>query len=407
MNLLDSLPLNIKNLLSRLEKNNNYNNNELILSRFYSLNSEDKTINKIFDILNYDRILNKFKEPINIKNLKTLFLKEYLPENLQEENYINPSQSSISSFKKDLNDNIISNNSIKNCIHKIKTPPDLLNENFNHLLTNSLKNDNFNFSFINNSLSSNKEDNNINLIENNKKKKKKSLIKNNILLEKKKKREKKEFKKIFKQKIIKNPKKLNFGLKEISSKVIEIIKREKQTSYKEISDEIINNINESGTKDEKNIRRRIYDSLNVMKSINLFSKDKRTKKIFWNTKNENEEIDVLDNNEKNNLNKEIEKILNELKLKNEKINNLSEELKSLKYIIERNKKIDNIIDENKKIYCPFLILEFPYYKPENNKREIKVSINENNTKIHIGFDSANQLYADLDAISKIKNISKI
>ena len=179
MNLLDSLPLNIKNLLSRLEKNNNYNNNELILSRFYSLNSEDKTINKIFDILNYDRILNKFKEPINIKNLKTLFLKEYLPENLQEENYINPSQSSISSFKKDLNDNIISNNSIKNCIHKIKTPPDLLNENFNHLLTNSLKNDNFNFSFINNSLSSNKEDNNINLIENDNKEKKKSIIKNN------------------------------------------------------------------------------------------------------------------------------------------------------------------------------------------------------------------------------------
>ena len=173
MNLLDSLPLNIKNLLSRLEKNNNYNNNELILSRFYSLNSEDKTINKIFDILNYDRILNKFKEPINIKNLKTLFLKEYLPENLQEENYINPSQSSISSFKKDLNDNIISNNSIKNCILKIKTPPDLINENFNHLLTNSLKNDNFNFSFINNSLSSNKEDNNINLIENDNKEKKK------------------------------------------------------------------------------------------------------------------------------------------------------------------------------------------------------------------------------------------
>ena len=42
MNLLEFVPLNIKNLLMRLEKNKNYNNNELILSRFYSLNSDLK-----------------------------------------------------------------------------------------------------------------------------------------------------------------------------------------------------------------------------------------------------------------------------------------------------------------------------------------------------------------------------
>jgi hypothetical protein len=405
MNLLDSLPLNIKNLLSRLEKNNNYNNNELILSRFYSLNSEDKTIIKIFDILNYDRKLNKFKEPINIKNLKTLFLKEYLPENLQEENYINPSQSSNSSFKKDVNDNIISNNSIKNCIHKIKTPPDLMNENFNHLLTNSLKNDNFNFSFINNSLSSNKEDNNINLIENDNKEKKKSLINNNLLLEKKKKREKKEFKKIFKQKKIKNPKKINFGLKEISSKVIEIIKREKQTSYKEISDEIINNLNESGTKDEKNIRRRIYDSLNVMKSIHLFSKEKKTKKIFWNGKKEFQ--NEIDYNDIYNINKEIEKFSNEISLKKETINNLLEQYKSINYIIERNKLMDHSIDENKKIYCPFIFFEIPNVEKDSSKKEIRVLMNENKNKIHIAFNSKLQLYGDLDAIKKLNNNLKI
>ena len=50
-----------------------------------------------------------------------------------------------------------------------------------------------------------------------------------------------------------------FGLKEISNRVREIIKRVGTTSYKEISDEIVNEINEKNTKDEKNIRRRIYD----------------------------------------------------------------------------------------------------------------------------------------------------
>ena len=73
-----------------------------------------------------------------------------------------------------------------------------------------------------------------------------------------------------------------FGLKEISNRVREIIKRVGTTSYKEISDEIVSEINEKNIKDEKNIRRRIYDSLNVMKSMKLFKKDKETKKIVWN-----------------------------------------------------------------------------------------------------------------------------
>ena len=65
-----------------------------------------------------------------------------------------------------------------------------------------------------------------------------------------------------------------FGLKEISNRVREIIKRVGTTSYKEISDEIVSEINEKNIKDEKNIRRRIYDSLNVMKSMKFFKKDK-------------------------------------------------------------------------------------------------------------------------------------
>ena len=48
---------------------------------------------------------------------------------------------------------------------------------------------------------------------------------------------------------------------------MDIIKQSGQTTYKAISDQIVNEINEKNEKDEKNIRRRIYDSLNVMKSM--------------------------------------------------------------------------------------------------------------------------------------------
>jgi hypothetical protein len=73
----------------------------------------------------------------------------------------------------------------------------------------------------------------------------------------------------------------HFGLKEISKKVKEIVKKLRKTTYKEISDLIINQMNEKDTKDEKNIRRRIYDSLNVMKAMNLFQKDPSNKFILW------------------------------------------------------------------------------------------------------------------------------
>jgi len=81
----------------------------------------------------------------------------------------------------------------------------------------------------------------------------------------------------------------SFGLKEISKNVLKIVKRCKSTSYKEISDLIVTNINAdlNGTKDEKNIRRRIYDSLNVMKAMNLFKNEKNLKKIVFNNSVQN------------------------------------------------------------------------------------------------------------------------
>jgi hypothetical protein len=75
-----------------------------------------------------------------------------------------------------------------------------------------------------------------------------------------------------------------FGLKEIWENIKRIVKTLKRTTYKQISDIIISEINETvaDCKDEKNNRRRIYDSLNVMKAMKLFKKDKNEKYILWN-----------------------------------------------------------------------------------------------------------------------------
>jgi hypothetical protein len=211
----------------------------------------------------------------------------------------------------------------------------------------------------------------------------------------------------------------SYGLKEISNRVREIIKRNGQTSYKEISDEIVSEINQQGSKDEKNIRRRIYDSLNVMKSMKLFKKDKNSKKIVWNFIEDTNILDDDFNDNFNNLynvnsnelkllNDKIKDIDNKVNLKKQKYNALNLELLSLQSILDRNKKpnMENI-DENKKIYFPFIIIEFPEKLNSSNEGKIKIAMNESRTKAHFGFDSANRLYGDLDAITKIKQNNNI
>ena len=198
-----------------------------------------------------------------------------------------------------------------------------------------------------------------------------------------------------------------FGLKEISKRVMEIIKQSGQTTYKAISDQIVNEINEKSAKDEKNIRRRIYDSLNVMKSMKLFHRDKNSKNIMWNYDQEYDPLNEIENknegDEKNNEFKEDSKNIIELKKaikeKREKCALLNKELIGLKNVLERNHKEDANVPENNKLYFPFIVIEF-----QNNKEpKINIALNEDQTKAHLGFDEADAMYGDLDMVSKIGN----
>lgn len=208
----------------------------------------------------------------------------------------------------------------------------------------------------------------------------------------------------------------SFGLKEISKRVMEIIKESGQTTYKAISDQIVSEINEKSVKDEKNIRRRIYDSLNVMKSMKLFHKDKESKVIMWNyeqeinplnsnmnysnfddnNENKNKTIELDEDKSEGNLannntisnksnenntqcgnskneNSKIQELKNQIKEKTEKNYLLTRELQGLKNILERNRKINDSIKESDKLYFPFIVIEMP-----NNKNKTKNNSSDNN-----------------------------
>ena len=379
---LNSFPENIKVLLIKLFEEKESKNRELILSNFFKLNSENINIKNIFEKLKFDKNKNTFSNPLDLNNIYSVFKNELSSNNentKKNEEKEKKKEIIIPKLKEEKNEKLRRSTRIR---YKKYDEDEIIYENKFRKNKKTLlkkKRKELNINKLNSSFSQSENSDNLN--------------KKNIL----------------------NSRTNTLGLKEISNKVKEIMKRKGQTTYKEISDEIVSEIKGKGIKDEKNIRRRIYDALNVMKSINLFQKEKGSKKIMWNYSEGKNYIVPFENNNifnKKNYDKDyydkINDLNNDISIKKKTLKVLSKELNSLKFIIERNKKNNINIDENTKIYFPFLIIEFP--KNLNNQNEdeenkIKVSMNENRTKAHFGFNAANKLYGDLDALSKIRKHS--
>lgn len=79
------------------------------------------------------------------------------------------------------------------------------------------------------------------------------------------------------------PDKAGKGLRHFSMKVCEKVQEKGKTTYNEVADDLVteelkNNSYDTNC-DQKNIRRRVYDALNVLMAINVISKDK--KEIRW------------------------------------------------------------------------------------------------------------------------------
>jgi hypothetical protein len=78
----------------------------------------------------------------------------------------------------------------------------------------------------------------------------------------------------------------NKGLRHFSQRVCEKVREKGATTYNEVADELVKELTESEKRspssepiDHKNIRRRVYDALNVLMAMNIISKEK--KEIRW------------------------------------------------------------------------------------------------------------------------------
>jgi hypothetical protein len=71
------------------------------------------------------------------------------------------------------------------------------------------------------------------------------------------------------------------GLRHFSMRVCQKVQKKKTTTYNEVADELVIELSDPSLSnvDQKNIRRRVYDALNVLMAMGMIAKEK--KEIRW------------------------------------------------------------------------------------------------------------------------------
>uniref|UniRef100_A0A9R1SLB4 Transcription factor Dp-1, a n=2 Tax=Cyprinus carpio TaxID=7962 RepID=A0A9R1SLB4_CYPCA len=151
------------------------------------------------------------------------------------------------------------------------------------------------------------------------------------------------------------------GLRHFSMKVCEKVQRKGVTTYNEVADELVaefssgdNHIspNDAHVYDQKNIRRRVYDALNVLMAMNIISKEK--KEIKW--------IGLPTNSaqECQNLEVERQRRLERIKQKQSQLQELILQQIAFKNLVQRNRQREQQTKRpppaNSVIHLPFIIV---------------------------------------------------
>ncbi|CAI9612911.1 unnamed protein product, partial [Staurois parvus] len=189
------------------------------------------------------------------------------------------------------------------------------------------------------------------------------------------------------------------GLRHFSMKVCEKVQKKGTTSYNEVADELVaefsstdNHIspNESAY-DQKNIRRRVYDALNVLMAMNIISKEK--KEIKW--------IGLPTNSaqECQNLEVERQRRLERIKQKQSQLQELILQQIAFKNLVQRNRQTEQQTNRsppsNSVIHLPFIIVN------TSKKTVIDCSISNDKFEYLFNFDNTFEIHDDIEVLKRM------
>ncbi|KAI8037630.1 transcription factor Dp [Drosophila gunungcola] len=190
------------------------------------------------------------------------------------------------------------------------------------------------------------------------------------------------------------PDKAGKGLRHFSMKVCEKVQEKGKTTYNEVADELVaeemkNNAYDNNC-DQKNIRRRVYDALNVLMAINVISKDK--KEIRWIGLPANSAEQFLALEEENSLRRE------RIKQKNEMLREMIMQHVAFKGLVERNKRNESqgvVPSPNASIQLPFIIVN------THKSTKINCSVTNDKSEYIFKFDKTFEMHDDIEVLKRM------
>jgi hypothetical protein len=141
------------------------------------------------------------------------------------------------------------------------------------------------------------------------------------------------------------------GLREFSWRVCMKVEEKGCTSYNEVADELVHEMShDDPSYDQKNIRRRVYDALNVLMAIGVITKDRKLIRWIGLPSGVRQEI--------NELEREKQELVEAIGLKRRIISERLRNEVAIRRLILRNKTLDSAgqLTNRATVKLPFLLL---------------------------------------------------
>ncbi|CAI5441566.1 unnamed protein product [Caenorhabditis angaria] len=190
------------------------------------------------------------------------------------------------------------------------------------------------------------------------------------------------------------------GLRHFSTKVCEKVKQKGLTNYNEVADELVAEYFENNMIhqvdvvkqefDMKNIRRRVYDALNVLLAMNIITKNKKDIRWLGLPASSAQEITRLEEEKKRRE--------QSIKSKLETLQEMIVQLVTYKNLVAKNRDIEKVQgrpDQNSLLYLPFLIVN------TNKDALVDCSVSSDKSEYLFSFDKPFEIHDDIEILKKL------
>lgn len=189
--------------------------------------------------------------------------------------------------------------------------------------------------------------------------------------------------------------KVGKGLRHFSMKVCEKVKEKGVTTYNEVADELVQEEIEGQpidplSYDQKNIRRRVYDALNVLMAMNIISKEKKEIRWIGLPSSSIQQCTTLE--------QENQKRRERIEEKKQQLKELLLQHVSFKSLVTRNKEAEDkgiVPTASSAIQLPFIIVNT--YK----KTQINCSISNDKSEYFFKFDDKFEIHDDIEILKRM------